>query len=40
MKRNIIIFIGLFLLISIAYADGPPVREDGTITAEHISFKI
>jgi len=40
MKRNIVIAIWLSLLISIALADGPPVREDGTITEEHISFKI
>jgi hypothetical protein len=36
------IAIVLFLLLSFlsAHASGPPVREDGTITTEHISIKI
>ena len=40
MKTKIITAIYLILFTSIAYADGPPVMEDGTITAEHISLKI
>lgn len=40
MKIKIITLVCLLLSISIAFADGPPVREDGTITTEHISFKI
>ncbi len=39
-KKKVITAICLLLLFSFAHADGPPVREDGTITTENISFKI
>jgi hypothetical protein len=40
MKQYISIALSLLLLISIASADGPPVKEDGTITTEHVALKI
>jgi hypothetical protein len=41
-RMNKYILIALFLLLSIlsAHADGPPVKEDGTITTEYIAIKI